>query len=139
MNLDQLKRDLIRDESERLLPYRCSAGKLTIGIGHNIQEKGISKAVSDLMYEEDKQEVFDDLDRNIPWWRSLDEVRQRVLANMCFNLGWPVLSQFKQTLAHVKAGNYEEAAKAMEDSLWHSQVGPRALRLEHMMRTGRDP
>ena len=53
MDLDKLKELIVKHEGERLDLYRCTAGKLTIGIGHNIQDKGISKAVSTLMFEED--------------------------------------------------------------------------------------
>jgi lysozyme len=77
-----------------------------------------------------------DLNRLLPWWSTLDDVRARVLVNMAFNMGAVGLAQFHQTLAAVRAGAYEAAASGMLHSLWARQVGPRALRLAEMMRTG---
>jgi len=137
MNIDLLERDLIRDEGKRNKPYKDSKGILTIGIGHNLEE-GISDEAISFIFKNDIQTVIEDLDRNIPWWKTLDEVRQRVLANMCFNLGIVRLLEFRKFLMAAQAGDYKTAAKEMMDSLWASQVGKRAVRLEHMMRTGED-
>jgi lysozyme len=65
-------------------------------------------------------------------------VRQNVLADMCFNLGIGGLLSFKNTLAMVEHGKYEEAAAAMLQSKWATQVGQRAIELSEMMRTGRE-
>lgn len=139
MNLDLFKRDLIRDEGKSLKLYKDSKGIWTIGIGHNIQDKGISEAICNAIFEEDIFEPLSDLDTHIPWWRNIDEVRKRVLANMCFNMGWTVFSEFKNFLAAVQNGNYTDAAEHMKNSLWAKEVGIRAERLEHMMLTGQDP
>ena len=83
----------------------------------------------------------DDQLRNIaalPWVETLDEVRQRVLVDMAFNLGIPSLLTFKRTLASVEAGNYTVAAAQMLESKWARQVGTRAIRLSEMMATGQD-
>ena len=68
-----------------------------------------------------------------PWWRSLDDNRQRILANMCFNLGYPRLSGFKRFLAALHTGQWETAAVEMMDSKWATQVGDRAKRLRDRM------
>lgn len=129
--------ELRRDEGERLKPYRCTAGKLTIGIGRNLDDVGISKDEAALMLNNDIDQVMRQLDRELPWWRSLDEVRQRVLVNMGFNLGVPGLLAFKNTLAAVQAGRYADAANGMLASRWAKQVGPRAARLAKMMQEGK--
>ena len=36
MNYTQMELDLIRDEGIRLRTYRCTAGHLTIGVGHKV-------------------------------------------------------------------------------------------------------
>lgn len=133
MDLDALKTDLIRDEGQRLLPYTDTAGKLTIGIGHNLTDRGISQAVCDAIFSEDIAAVIADIDRELPWWQRLDEPRQRVLANMCFNLGIEKLLMFKHTLDAMARGDYAAAADGMAASLWASQVGPRAQRLIAVM------
>ena len=84
------------------------------------------------------------LDRHLPWWKNMDEVRQRALANMAFNLGvgpsdeQPTgkLLTFKNTLAAMARGDYEAAANGMSSSAWAKQVGIRATRLVEMMRSG---
>jgi lysozyme len=81
-------------------------------------------------------EAIADLDRNIPWWRQLNDARQDVLVSMAFNMGWPTLSTFRNTLAAIKAGDYERAAVGMLASKWASQVKGRASRLAAQMRTG---
>ena len=39
--LERIKEQLVRHEGLRLKPYRSSAGKLTIGIGRNLDDRGI--------------------------------------------------------------------------------------------------
>jgi lysozyme len=134
MDLDALKSDLVRDEGQRLLPYTDTAGKLTIGIGHNLTDRGISQSVCDAIFAEDIAVVIADLDRELPWWTRLDEPRQRVLANMAFNLGIAKLLLFRHTLDAMARGDYGAAADGMAASLWASQVGPRAQRLIAVMR-----
>lgn len=144
MNLSALETELIRDEGERLRPYRDSVGKLSIGIGRNLDDKGISRDEMFLLLRNDVLEHLALLDVYLPWWRTMDEVRQRVIANMAFNLGvgpsreQPTgkLLEFKNTLAAMERGDYEAAARGMEASAWARQVGPRARRLVDMMRAG---
>jgi lysozyme len=68
-----------------------------------------------------------------PWWRNLDDNRQRILANMCFNLGYPRLSGFKNFLSALQVSDFEKAAVEMMDSKWADQVGDRAKRLRDRM------
>ncbi|WP_163372863.1 glycoside hydrolase family protein [Endozoicomonas acroporae] len=132
--------DLIKEhEGLRLKPYRCTAGKLTIGYGHNLDDNGITEDQAERMLIEDVANVEKELVRNIPWFAELDIVRQSILIDMAFNLGWPRLSKFKKTLAYIKSGEYNEAAMEMLDSVWANQVGERAIRLAEMMRTGEWP
>lgn len=68
----------------------------------------------------------------------MNEPRQRVLANMCFNMGIGTLMTFKNTLFNMREGNYTLAASGMRDSRWYTQVGVRAERLAVMMETGKE-
>jgi lysozyme len=130
--LDELK----RDEGVRLKPYRCTAGRLTIGVGRNLDDVGISLEEAEALLRNDVAKVCAELDRDLPWWKGLDGVRQRVLANMVFNLGIGGLLKFTTTLGFIQRGNYLAAAQAMLMSRWAKQVGPRAERLALMMRDG---
>jgi lysozyme len=134
----KLKDELIRDEDRRTRIYTDTVGKISGGIGRNLTDKGFRDNEIDLMYQNDVAETEQWLDRNLPWWRSLDAVRQRVVLNMAFNMQGKLLT-FTNTLAAIKAGKHAAAADGMLDSLWAKQVGDRAKRLADMMRTGVSP
>lgn len=153
----KLEDELTRDEGKRLKAYKDTKGKWTIGIGHNLTDcgaaplprtvadilaNGINEAECDLLFDHDIKLAEADLDRYIPWWRSLDPVRQRVMLNMCFNMGWGAgtshgLHTFVNTLGMIERKEYSRAADAMLGSLWARQVHARADRLAGMMRNGR--
>ena len=111
-------------------------GKITIGIGRNISDRGLALEECYVLLLNDLQITVGELMSNLPWFKRLDEVRQCVLIDMCFNMGWPTFSQFKRTLGFIESGDYSAAADSMMDSLWASQVRTRAARLATMMRTG---
>ena len=136
MDIDQLIIELNRDEGLRLLPYRDTVGKLTIGVGRNLDDVGISIAEANNMLLNDINRVLPQLDKSMPWWRDLSEARQRVLCNMAFNLGITKLLKFTKTLKMMQDGNYKQASEAMRQSLWYRQVGVRAERLAVMMDNG---
>ena len=136
MIIDAMRAELVRDEGLRLRIYKDTVGKLTIGVGRNLDDVGISKDEAYLMLDNDIQRTSDSLDKNLPWWKTLDEVRQRVILNMAYNLGINSLLGFKNTLAMIKTGKYTEAAAAMLNSKWAGQVGARAQRLAEQMAKG---
>lgn len=136
---DAMIRQLRLHEGERLKPYRCTAGKLTIGVGRNLEDRGITATESAYLLGNDIDGFYVALQKALPWVAQLDEVRQRVLLDMAFNLGIQGLLTFKNTLATIKAGDYEKAGPMMLDSRWAGQVGKRAERLSTMMVTGTDP
>ncbi|WP_347092601.1 glycoside hydrolase family protein [Sphingomonas parapaucimobilis] len=166
---NRLAREIARDEGDVLTVYRCSEGYRTIGKGRNLDTvgisaretavlgitvascvaRGISQAQSDALFFTDIERTEADLDRHLPWWRKLDPVRQRVMMNMCFNLGigsppsknrqGTGLHAFVNTLPRIERGDWVGAVAGMKASLWHRQVGARAVRLEAMMLTGKEP
>jgi len=136
--MDRIKEQLIRHEGLRLKPYRCTAGRLTIGIGRNLDDCGISQSEAYIMLINDIMNCEKQLQSKIPdIYNGLDEVRKSVLLNMCFNLGINGLLGFKNTLAFVKAGDWERAANNMLVSRWAKQVGRRAIELSELMRKGK--
>jgi len=132
-----MTRQLRLHEGERLKPYRCTAGKLTIGVGRNLEDRGITAEESAYLLANDISREERELLRALPWVAKLDEVRQRVLLDMSFNMGLGTLLTFKRTLAAVHAGQYQQAAAMMLESRWAGQVGQRAQRLSRMMATGK--
>lgn len=128
--------DLIKiHEGLRLKPYRCTADKLTIGYGRNLEDRGISEAEAEMLLRNDIIEVTGQLCME-PYWSQLNIVRQAVLIDMCFNLGYSGLKKFKRFLAALEEGDFRTAAEEMMDSRWAEQVGTRATRLCNLMLTG---
>lgn len=127
---------LLQDEGYRQFPYRCPAGKLTIGIGRNIEECGISRDEALFLLDNDIDSCLHDLRSSFNFFDALNEPRKIVLLNMCFNLGIPKLMQFRKMREAIEAQDYVEASKQMLDSDWARQVGNRAQRLALMMEIG---
>lgn len=126
LDVERLKAQLRTHEGEKLTMYQCTAGANTIGVGHNLDAKGISKRVSDAMLDDDIEDAVGDLDRSLPWWRNQPEPVQRSLVDMCFNLGINRLLAFRNMLGALQAQNYAQAAIEALDSRWAEQVGQRA-------------
>jgi lysozyme len=135
MDMERLRTTITRHEGARLEMYQDSLGIWTIGVGHNIQEKGISDRVMDLMLEEDLQEAIDEVKRNVSFFTEMPEQVQEALVNLSFNMGIPRLMQFKKTLAYLREGDFTSAASELLDSRYATQVGERAIEIADMIRT----
>ena len=129
---EQLK----RDEGLRLKPYKDTVGKLTIGIGRNLDDVGISEAEANYLLGNDVAKATSAIRQTLPWADDLNEARMGVLVNMAFNMGIAGLLKFPGMLGKLQRGLYEEAAAEMVDSAWYHQVGERAKRLVTQMQTG---
>jgi lysozyme len=128
---------LIKHEGLRLKPYRCTAGKLTIGVGHNLDDKGITETMAVFILNEDIVEVTHQCFMQIDCYRDLDQVRQDALANLAFNLGINGLLKFKNTLKAIAEKRWEDAEKGLLNSLWAKQVQKdRVDDICHMIKTG---
>ena len=156
-NRQDLIEKLIVAEGLRLQVYKGTLGIDTIGIGRNLEDRGITKEeLDDLdiptiehVYEygiteadavylatNDVQIVEEELVRAQPCVDRLDSVRQLILIDMAFNMGVPRLCLFKKMWAAVKAEDYPTAAKEMLDSRWAKQVKGRATKLANAMHNG---
>lgn len=139
MDRAKLHADLVRDEGLKAKPYVDTVGKVTIGIGYNLTDRGLPLDIIETLFDRCVVEVESDLDRALPWWRQEDDVRQRVLVNLAYNMGISRLLAFHDTLAAWKACDYPGAADRLMASRWYRQVGHRGPRLVAMLRTGQDP
>jgi len=133
---DQLREQLIKHEGLRLRPYLCTAGKLTLGVGRNLDDIGISKTEAMHMLDNDISRVVEETRKVFPVIEDIDMVRQDVLFNMSFNMGINRLKQFKKMWAAIEAHDWDGAAKEMLDSKWADQVKFRSIELARQMRTG---
>lgn len=133
--LGRLSDQLKRHEGVELKPYVCPAGYLTIGVGRNIQDNGISMEEAEIL-------LLNDIDRcwmqakTLPGWDSMNEARRAVLVNMVFNMGLPRVQGFKKMLAALEDEDYAAATREMLDSRWARQVGDRATELAEQMAYG---
>ena len=129
-----------RFEGLRLKPYKCPAGKLTIGYGRNLTDVGISKYEADMMFYSDMLSAEIDaaswLDKYDMKPEDLSQNRFYVLTDMMFNMGWSSCLQFKTFISELKKGHYDDAAKSMLNSKWATQVGSRAITLAGFMKNG---
>lgn len=132
--IEQLK----HDEGIRLFPYQCSADKLTIGYGRNLEDNGISEYEAEQMLLTDTQSAAEDAKKFVgaDTWAELSDVRKACLVNMAFNLGLPKLKRFAMLKAALQNGDMVEASAQMLDSRWAMQVGQRANRLAAAMLEG---
>ena len=135
IDIPQLKEELKRDEGFRDCVYTCSAGKLTIGYGHNVEDNPIPEAFADQLLGYDIAGALADCER-FDWFFDLDDVRKRVIINMVFNIGAGGVSRFRRMIEAIEQKNWAKASEEMQDSMWYRQVGARAERLCEMMENG---
>lgn len=149
MDIEKLKNQLIIDEGIKYQIYTDTKGYATFGIGHKLTSSdpeyyyyknlksgeviNVSQQRVDQAFENDVaialkacQQCFPDFDF------FLEEVQQ-IIANMMFNIGQPVFSEFHKFIEAITCKNYKTAAQEMVDSSWYSQVGNRAKRLYNRM------
>tara|TARA_R100000353_G_scaffold169929_1_gene133308 strand:- start:4369 stop:4800 length:432 start_codon:yes stop_codon:yes gene_type:complete len=135
-DMASLENQLITHEGLELKPYQCTADKLTIGVGRNIEDRGITEDEARYLLKNDIKIVEDELLSKKPMVAELDAVRQRVLVDMGFNLGIPTLLKFQNMWLAIEQEDFIQASVEMMDSRWARQVGQRAHRLSEAMRIG---
>ena len=132
---------LLVHEGKKRFVYRCTSNALTIGVGRNIDPNkgGIGLSDDEILYmlRNDIKRVYDELDSNLPWFKDLDDVRQDVLQDMCFNMGISRLLNFRKMLAAVELGLYDRASDELLNSKYAEQVKGRAIKLARMMKEGK--
>ena len=128
---------LIRHEGLRLKPYLDTKKKLTIGVGRNLDDVGITRDEAWALLNNDIARVRREVKRAFPWFSKVNPVRKDVVLNMVFNLGLQRFRGFRKAIAAIKAKDWDEAARQMLDSRWAGQVGRRARELAAMMRRGK--
>lgn len=145
-----LKELLIKHEGKRYKPYLCSKGKWTIGIGHNIDAKGlphdmqsyltqygrITDVMIDILYEQDVNEAIEDCLRLYSNFKGFSKGRKKALIDFLFNMGFSRARKFIKANKAINEGRWEDAGYEMKDSLWYHQVGDRADEVIEMLVNG---
>ena len=137
--MSQLLDMLMKHEGVETHAYTDTVGKLTIGVGRNIDPVGglgLSKKEIAYLLQNDVDRVEQELVNSIPWVEHIEWERMDALVNICFNLGLPRFLKFKKALAAAEDQDWELCADEFMDSRWSSQVGQRAVELTTLLRTG---
>lgn len=125
----------VRNEQGRHVAYVCPAGKLTIGIGRNIEQLGLSDEEAEYLFQNDLMRSEKELVTKFPWTTTLSPVRREVLVAMVFQLGLSRFSGFVNMLRYAELGSFDSAADEMLDSKWARQVPARARYLSVVFRS----
>lgn len=152
LDINEMIQRFVLHEGCVLMPYKCPAGYLTIGVGRNletnpltVEEKkacgdwrhGITKNAAFYLLRNDIEKAKRECSKNIPFFYSLDSERQYALLDMCFNMGIKTLMKFQLMLTAMGVGNWEKASEECLRSRYAKQTGKRAKRIAETIRTGK--
>lgn len=127
-----------RHEGEMLKPYVDTVGKVTIGVGRNLTDNGITADESDRLLEHDLQNSWDECAK-YPWFLGLSETRKAACLDLQFNVGPTRFRGFVKFISAMAAQDFNAAAEELVDSNWYKQVGRRGHELEDLIRNQRWP
>ena len=133
---DKLARLILKHEGFKPKPYKDTVGKLTIGIGRNLDDVGLTEKEAFYLLESDIERILKAAYKEFPWFSTLSPSRQDVIVSMIFNLGLEGFKGFQKMILALRVSNFVNAAKEMLDSKWATQVPSRAKELSNMMIEG---
>jgi len=136
---ERLKKVLVRYEGFKFYPYIDTVGKITIGIGRNLSDVGITEDEAFYLLENDIKKAEKEAKEIFPEFDQLNDIRQEIIINMLFNLGKPRFLTFKKFIQAVKEKDFKKAAQEMLNSKWAKQVKNRAKELAYAMENGKYP
>ncbi|MGB1982209.1 MAG: glycoside hydrolase family protein [Candidatus Puniceispirillaceae bacterium] len=113
-------------EGVTVYPYEDTVGKITIGVGRNLSDRGLEADEIETLFATDCQIAETALDAWWPDWREAPASVQIALYSMAYNLGLPRLASFVKMRHALGRHDYAQAAKDALDSEWAGQVGRRA-------------
>lgn len=126
------------EEGRKKFPYKCSKNKLTIGIGRNIEERGLSEDEIDYIYQNDERIAETEAKTLVDGFEWLSDARKIALVSMVFQMGKGRVGKFENMIAAINDNNFALAANEMLDSKWARDDTPeRAERAAEMMRLGK--
>jgi lysozyme len=145
MNIQRLIKSIQDHEGFEAFPYKCTAGKWTVGYGHRIKDvdlfnkqypdgwtKGqaterIKTHIDNIRTDSRLQSVYD----------CLNDIRSEIITEMCYQLGMSGFLGFSKMIFWIKQGEWDAAADEGLDSKWAIKDTPgRALELMELFRKG---
>lgn len=136
------KEMLKKDEGFRLKPYKDTKGYWTGGYGQKLKAvdlrlyEGFTEHDWDVIFNEKVECInlnLDQLNENYLTMEKLSQIRQIVISNMIYNMGFEGVNGFDDMWTALKIDQPKIAASEMLDSDWYMEVGDRALRLSKIM------
>lgn len=110
-------------------PYYCPSGKMTIGYGHSLNAKGITKDQAENILYDDLSEVLCQFNTHYPSLAKKACFIRGICYDMIFNLGIEGFGNFKKFIAALLADDMAKACLELVDSQWFGQVGNRSKML----------
>ena len=115
-------------------PYPDSEGITTIGIGHNLEAKGVAADIAQRWFMEDIADALDAVRHNFSCYDQLSRPRQLVLISMGFQFGHHKLGKWIRFISAVHLGRWDDAADELMDSDAGRKLPTRFKKLAKMMR-----
>ena len=136
---DELIKQLKFEEGLRLHAYFCTAGKKTIGYGHNLEARPtlegnkipdtISENIADVLLHLDVTDTIDLLKRAWLEFDTLRGARQDACVNIAYQLGVAKFMGFQKMRAHLIKSEWQGAYDEALNSYWAKQTPDRAKRV----------
>jgi lysozyme len=134
---DKIRRYLVLAEGLRVKPYTDTSGKLTIGIGRNLTDVGITAMEAYDLLDHDIDRAITELVSRYSWFADQDPVRQAAMVELEFNMGPESFGGFHNTLKAWREKDYPKVAAGLRASKWFKQVQPsRSARIIQMVEHG---
>ena len=127
---------LKRHEGFKQFPYLCTAGKLTVGYGRNLDDVGLSEYEAEFLLLQDIKHATKRLTIIFPEFYQFTVNRQAALIDLMVNIGSRKFLLFRKMIIAIKRNDWEDAANEAKDSKWHKQVGQRAIEIEELLKLG---
>lgn len=130
----KLRTLLIKHEGFRNHLYKDTRGKWTIGVGHNIEDLGLTDQQILSILDDDSASHWEFLSK-YPWFHCLSEERQCALIDLAFNVGDKNFTKFSHMIEAIERLDFKIAAEELLRSDYAKQVGQRAIELANILRT----
>lgn len=133
---EELLKQLKKHEGLVLKPYKCTANKLTIGYGHNLEDNGLSKTACEFILFED----IDEAKKNLyavftkKFFENLSNNQKIALIDMMFNLGISRFLTFKKFIQAVKNKDFIKASAEIINSKAYQQNKKRYQKLSEQIK-----
>lgn len=154
-DLNRLNTMLEFEEGCKQNLYLCTSKKLTVGVGHNMEDKPLTGKQWRALYDAgevhvvlgtngqrrilawDVEEAERQCKARMDFWPRLNDARQNVLISMVFQMGIDGVMQFKNMIAAIRAEDWNAAERHGLDSKWAKTDSPaRAKRHMRQLKTG---